>query len=93
MGKWTLERWLTVGVFVFTLGANWGRVWTQQGDIDKLNKQYSELGATYVRKDVYDVNQQHLTEAINRLSESLEKLYALEQKTGEPARIQRMFDR
>ena len=94
MGKWTLERWLTIGVFVFTLGANWGRVWSQQSEIDKL-KAFNEstLAATYVRRDIYDINQQNLTDAIRKLTESLEKLYVLEQQTGEPARIQRQANR
>ncbi len=94
MGKWTLERWLTIGVFVFTIGANWGRVWSQQEEIDRL-KAFNEstLAATYVRRDVYDINQKNLTDAIDRLTVALDKIYALEQKTGEPAHIQRMFDK
>lgn len=94
MGKWTLERWITIAVLVFTLGTNWQRVVNQQSDIDKL-KEFNEttLSQRYVTREVYDLNQQHLTEAINRLTESLDKLYALERQTGEPARIQRMFDK
>lgn len=94
MGKWTLERWLTIGVFIFTLGANWGRVWSQQTEIDKL-KAFNEetLALTYVRRDVYDINQKNLTDAIQKLTESLDKIYSLELKTGEPAHVQRMFDK
>lgn len=94
MGKWTLERWITIAVLVFTLGTNWQRILGQQADIDKL-KQYNEemLPKHYVSREVYDLNQQHLTEAINKLTESLEKLYTLERQTGEPSRVQRQFDK
>lgn len=101
MGKWTLERWMMIGAFVFTLGTNWGRVWSQQTEIEKL-KTFNEttLRQEYVAKGVYVAERQNLTDAIDRLTktldrqaESLDKLYTLEQRTGEPSRVQRIFDK
>jgi hypothetical protein len=92
MGKWTLERWLTIAAVCITVGINWNALTTQQQVVQKL-QQFNEttLPEKYVSREIYDLNQQHLTEAINRLTESLEKLYALEQQTGEPTRIQRQY--
>jgi hypothetical protein len=96
MGKWTLERWVTIGLFVFTLGTNWQRIANSQSDLDKL-KEFNEktLPKVYVPREIYDVNQQHLTDAINRLTETLDKILETERETGEPARVQgrRMFDK
>lgn len=94
MGKWTLERTVMVACLLITVGMNWQRVWSQSDDIAALKKfNQDTLKQEYVSKEIYDLNQQHLTEAIDRLTVSLEKLYALEQQTGEPARIQRDFAR
>lgn len=93
MGKWSLERWLTVGAVVFTLGMNWQRVWSQQEDIDALKLyQTKTLPELYVPREIYDLNQRYLIEAINKLTKAVESAN-WEIKTGEPPRIQRQFDK
>jgi hypothetical protein len=94
MGKWTFDRWMTILGFAVAVGVNVQMLTQIKDDVAKL-KEFNEttLSQRFVPREIYDLNQQHLTAAINDLRVTLEKLYALEQRTGEPARIQRMFDK
>lgn len=91
MGKWTLERWVMVGMLLIQLGMNWQQSKGQQEQINRIEKSQAE----YVRQDVYDEQRLQLTDAINRLTKQLEKFYELERETMEPSRVQRqrLFDK
>lgn len=100
MGKWTFERWLLILGLVGAItsnavlaGMNYQKFINQQADLETLKRQNAEMSKTYVSRELYDLDKKYLSQSIDRLSDSLDRLYALEQKTGEPARIQRMFDR
>lgn len=74
MAKWTIERKLLVGTFVFTvlgftfgLGVNWAMIVQHKKELD-------EVPRTYLRRDVYEADQRRLTEAINRLTITLERM-------------------
>ena len=76
---WTVERKLLVGTFImsvlgftFGLGVNYARLTQQEAVIQALqafNK--DDLPATYLRRDVYQADQQRLTDAINQLTHTL----------------------
>ena len=94
MGKWTLERLLQIGALIFWIGVSWAYI----ADF-KVFKE-DTVPNTYVRKDVYDAQQRNLLEAVNEqsatnreLAQRIAELLALERQTGEPSRVQRMFDK
>lgn len=98
--KWTLERWLLILSLIGTItangvlaGMNWQKFINQQADIELLKRQNEEMSKVYVPREVYDINQRHLSEAIGDLTETLNQLYSLERRTGEPSHIQRQFDK
>jgi hypothetical protein len=97
MAKWTIERWIAVLAIVLATGAYVQVLRDTKERVGKLETFTEErLPKDYVPREIYNVERQKLSEAIDRLSKSLDKLYALEQETGEPAyvqRKQRMFDR
>lgn len=100
MGKWTFERWLLVLGLVGSItansvlaGMNYQKFIQTQTDLETLKRQNAEDAKTFVRQDLYDLDKKYLSESINRLADSLDRIYALEQQTGEPSRLQRSFDR
>ncbi len=94
MGKWTLERWIAVAAIVLSVGAYVQVLKETRDSVQKL-QQFNEdkLPKEYVPREVYNLDRMHLTDSIDRLNGTLNKLLELEEKTGEPVRIQRQFDR
>ncbi len=71
---WTLERIFLIGTFVvssaafiFGVGVNWARVTSTDARVDAVER-------TYVRMDVYASDQRRLTESIDRLNITLDRI-------------------
>ena len=78
---WTVERKLLIATFVcsaigfgFSVGFNWARLVSVQSEVEKLQAFEHAVPATYVPREVYLINQQNFTEAINRLNVTLQKI-------------------
>lgn len=84
MHGWTFDRWLLVISMVgsvlgitFGVGVNWNHI-TEQ---DARQKAFEEMVThTYVRQDVYSVNQQNLTDSLDRLNRTLERMQERERE-------------
>lgn len=81
-GHWSLERWMSVLTFIavvligtFGLGVNWARTTATDAKVDALR---AVLPLDYVRKDVYDAQRAALTEALERLTQAIDRLNAQE---------------
>lgn len=79
---WTMERKLLVATFLcsaigfgFSIGFNWAKLTTQGVKIDKL-EYFAEttLPKDYVRRDVYELQQKQLSDAINELTDTLREM-------------------
>jgi hypothetical protein len=88
MPKWTPSGVIAVLSVCVTIGI-------QVQIVKSLQEQIVELKKESVPREVYNINQKNLTDAIDRLTitldrqnESLSRLYAIEKDTGEPARVQ-----
>lgn len=92
--RWSVERWLLVLTFisslaamVFGLGVNWAHISEQ----DSRQKAFEELAnRTFVRADVYAAEQRSLSESLDRLTRTLERIQDSRDKTQPRGR---MFDR
>jgi hypothetical protein len=63
--------------FTFTLGSNWtGVVKQTQSRIEKLE---TDVPKTYVRTDVYASDRARLTDAVDRLTRTLDELNRVQQ--------------
>lgn len=75
-GRWTLERWLLIATlvcsasaFIFGIGVQWAKTTAIEASVNALQDDY-------VRRDVYTADQRRLSEAIDRLVVTMDKLVA-----------------
>lgn len=71
--KWTVERWLLIATFVcssaafvFGVGVQWAKTADVEADVEAMKGEF-------VRRDVYASDQRQLTDAVRRLTATLDK--------------------
>jgi hypothetical protein len=98
---WTVERKLLIATFVcsvvgvaFSAGFNWAKLVNVQDAVLKLQSVHDNLSEIYVPRELYETNQRHLTQAIEKLNTTLEKMQDSKDKDDDrlPIGIRR-FDR
>ena len=83
---WSLERWLliatlicSVAAFIFGIGVQWAKTTAIEASVSALRNDH-------VRRDVYNADQQRLTEAIDRLATAVDRLVDRNERIDAPTR-------
>jgi Tfp pilus assembly protein PilO len=94
VSRWGLDRWILISGIVATVGMQYRTFQTQSETIKKLQANEETLSDRYVPREVYRLNNEHLTESINELTQAVKALTAERRGTGTTtAPLGRMFDR
>jgi hypothetical protein len=79
--RWSFERWFLIIGVVATVGGQYKTYQNLDEAVEKLKKNEETLSSRYVPREVYELNQQHLTNSINELTQAVKAL-ANEQRGG-----------
>lgn len=94
-GGWSVERKLLVATFFcsaigfgFSIGFNWAKLVGVQAEVAKLQEFERSMPQMYVPREVYLIQQQNLTQAIDKLTAAIDRIQE-QQKVDARARANR----